>query len=126
MDDFSDIPESEWVESNELAFAFRDRFPVADGHTLVCPKRVVRRWSQLDMEEQRDVLLLTSRVMEMLEDTSGFNMGLGPHGYNIGVNDGSAAGQTIDHVHVHIIPRRHGDGGPAFGVRNVFPNKAEY
>src|SRR5690348_7277298 len=87
-----------WIE-NEHAIAFSDAYPVTDGHTLVIPRRHVSSIYELTTEEQSAVWSLVAEVRERLLG------GLKPDSFNIGVNDGIAAGQTIEHAHVHVIPR---------------------
>jgi diadenosine tetraphosphate (Ap4A) HIT family hydrolase len=106
---------------NEAARAFPDAFPVTEGHTLVVPKRHVASLFDLPEEEQAAIWSLVALVRAKLLD------GLKPDGFNVGVNDGPAAGQTVMHAHVHVIPRRAGDvGDPRGGVRWVVPAKAVY
>ncbi len=88
MKDFSEIPRSLWVAHNPLCFAIRDSFPVAPGHTLVIPHRVVPTWFDATAEEQRALLALVEQVKQALDRE------LHPDGYNIGWNAGEAAGQT--------------------------------
>nr|WP_211194023.1 DEAD/DEAH box helicase family protein [Pyxidicoccus fallax] len=115
------IPESQWVASNALAFAIRDRFPVSPGHTLVIPRRLVATWFDATPEEQRALFELVEVVRQGLEAE------LRPQGYNIGINVGAAAGQTVFHLHVHVIPRFTGDmADPRGGVRHVIPGKGNY
>jgi diadenosine tetraphosphate (Ap4A) HIT family hydrolase len=102
---------------NEAARAF----PVAEGHTLVVPRRHVASLFDLPEEEQAALWRLVALVRGRLMDE------LSPDGLNVGVNDGPAAGQTVMHAHVHIIPRRTGDvADPRGGVRWVIPAKAQY
>ena len=106
---------------NDSAAAFPDAFPVAEGHTLVVPKRHVASLFDLPDEEQaalwRLVALVRGNLMAELK----------PDGFNFGVNDGSAAGQTVMHAHVHVIPRRKDDvADPRGGVRWIIPSKAQY
>lgn len=109
------------VAENEHAFAIRDAFPVTDGHTLVVPKRPVADYFELSGSEQKAVWDLINTVKQSLDAD------LRPEGYNIGINVGESAGQTIAHAHVHLIPRRRGDHpNPRGGVRAVIPGKAEY
>ena len=91
-----------------------DRFPVCDGHVLIIPKRHVESIFNLSLELLYlfNVLRLTKKFLD-----SKFH----PDGYNIGINDGVASGQTIKHCHIHLIPRHKNDGGLPCGVRNVFP-----
>jgi diadenosine tetraphosphate (Ap4A) HIT family hydrolase len=106
---------------SEFAVAFLDGFPVTQGHTLVIPKRHVASLFELPDEEQAAVWRLVAQVRALLM------AGLQPNGFNIGINDGPSAGQTVMHAHVHIIPRRHGDvADPRGGVRWVVPDKAAY
>lgn len=109
-----------WVES-EFAVAFFDGFPVTEGHTLVIPKRHVASLFDLADEEQAAVWKLVAQVRPKLVDE------FQPDGFNVGLNDGTSAGQTVMHAHVHIIPRRKGDvNDPKGGVRWIIPGKAQY
>ena len=100
---FCDVePARVWIE-NQYAIAFPDAFPVADGHTLIVPRRHVATIYGLTMPEQEAIWDLVGEVRERLLT------GLKPDGFNIGFNDGLAAGQTVEHAHVHVIPRRRGD-----------------
>ena len=118
---FLEVPEAAWVCANALAFAFRDRFPVSPGHTLVVTRRVTPDWFSATADEQRAVLALVDEVKRRLDDE------LAPDGYNVGFNAGSAAGQTVMHLHVHVIPRFRGDmDDPRGGVRHVIPSKGNY
>jgi diadenosine tetraphosphate (Ap4A) HIT family hydrolase len=106
---------------SEFAVAFPDGFPVTEGHTLVIPKRHVASLFELSDEEQAAVWKLVAQVRVSLVAE------LRPDGFNIGLNDGPAAGQTVMHAHVHIIPRRRGDVvDPRGGVRWIIPGKAQY
>jgi diadenosine tetraphosphate (Ap4A) HIT family hydrolase len=106
---------------SEFARAFLDGFPVTEGHTLVIPKRHVSSLFELTETEQSDVLRLVAEVRASLLHE------LQPEGFNIGLNDGIPAGQTVMHAHVHVIPRRHGDvADPRGGVRWIIPDKAAY
>ncbi len=109
------------VAENDLAFAFRDRFPVSPGHTLIVTRRHVPDFFGCSAEERIALLDLVDRVKADLDRE------LHPHAYNVGFNAGEAAGQTVMHVHVHVIPRFHGDvEDPRGGVRYVVPDKANY
>jgi diadenosine tetraphosphate (Ap4A) HIT family hydrolase len=118
---FCCLEESRILLENEFALAFLDAFPVAQGHTLVVPRRHVASLFDLPEEEQAAVWKLVALVRErMMTDRK-------PDGFNIGVNDGAAAGQTVLHAHVHVIPRSRGDvADPRGGVRWVVPGKAPY
>jgi len=104
------------VLSNRLAVAFLDSYPVTPGHLLVIPRRHAT-WRCVSNEERDAMLsLVGERCLTGSAD-----------GYNVGVNMGSAAGQTIEHAHVHVIPRRHGDvDDPSGGIRGVIPGKADW
>ena len=118
---FDDIPPGAWVGNNDLAFAIRDRFPVSPGHTLVLTRRVVPSWFDATREEQTAIFELVDRMKAALDAE------LHPSGYNIGFNVGPVAGQTVMHLHVHVIPRYPGDmDDPTGGVRHVIPWKGNY
>lgn len=108
------------VES-EFALAFLDGFPLTQGHTLVIPKKHVASLFELSDEEQAAVWRLVAQVRASL--CSEFR----PDGFNVGLNDGQSAGQTVMHAHIHIIPRRNGDiADPRGGVRWILPDNARY
>jgi diadenosine tetraphosphate (Ap4A) HIT family hydrolase len=105
----------------EHALALPDGFPVAEGHTLVVPRRHVATLYELSANEQNAVWELVSQVRKQLVTR------LAPDGFNIGINDGLAAGQTVMHAHVHIIPRWKGDvPDPRGGIRSVLSAKAAH
>ena len=106
---------------SEYAVAFLDGFPVTTGHTLVIPKRHVASLFDLSEEELAAVWRLVAQVRVTLLAE------LKPDGFNVGLNDGPAAGQTVLHAHVHVIPRRRGDvADPRGGFQWVLPAKAAY
>jgi diadenosine tetraphosphate (Ap4A) HIT family hydrolase len=106
---------------NDSAVAFPDLFPVAEGHVLVVPKRHVASVFDLPDEELAALWSLVALARAKLASE------LKPDGFNVGVNDGPAAGQTVLHAHVHVIPRRTGDvADPRGGVRWIMPAKARY
>ncbi len=101
--------------------ALWDAFPVTDGHALVVPHRHVSTWFEASEDERIAIIRSIDRVKEEIERSSD------PAGYNIGMNVGAAAGQTIPHLHVHVIPRYPGDmPDPRGGVRHVIPEKGNY
>jgi diadenosine tetraphosphate (Ap4A) HIT family hydrolase len=101
--------------------AFRDSFPVSKGHTLIVPRRHVASLFDLDQSEQAAIWAAVSMVRQLLQNE------FKPDGFNIGVNDGIAAGQTVPHAHLHVIPRYAGDvADPRGGVRWIIPAKADY
>ena len=119
---FCDLPKDRILAQNELAFVIRDRYPVTPLHTLVIPKRHVSDLFVLVTSEMKacNDLLLWAKDAIREEDASVV-------GFNVGVNIGEAAGQTIFHCHIHLIPRRHGDvENPRGGVRHVIPGKGNY
>ncbi len=118
---FCALPHERIVDRSERTVAIRDAFPVTPGHTLLIPTRHVGSFFELDDEEQHDLLWLLRRVRARL--VAQFR----PEGFNVGINDGSAAGQTVPHMHLHLIPRCLGDvADPRGGVRWVLPDKARY
>lgn len=118
---FLEIPESFWVASNELAFAVRDNFPVSPGHTLVIPRRHVADWDSTTPQEQAAILEVVRQVKEQVREQ------YQPDGFNIGVNEGEAAGQTVFHLHVHVIPRYLGDvPDPRGGIRHAVMGKGNW
>jgi ATP adenylyltransferase len=109
------------AESN-LAYVIRDGFPVTDGHTLFIPKRHVKDYFELVPAEINAINLLMSKQRLLLQEQDSKI-----EGFNIGMNCGEVAGQTIFHCHVHLIPRRKGDvENPRGGIRHVIPSKAFY
>ena len=121
MSVFLQRPESDHLAANAFAFAIFDGFPVSPGHTLVVPRRVVASWFEATREEQHALLALMDDVKALLD------VRFAPDGYNIGINAGEAAGQTVMHLHVHLIPRYRGDvADPRGGIRHVMPGKGNY
>jgi diadenosine tetraphosphate (Ap4A) HIT family hydrolase len=103
------------------AFAIPDEFAVSPGHTLVVPFRHAATYFDATDDEKRDLWALVEEVKEFLDER------YHPDGYNVGTNCGEAAGQTIFHLHVHVIPRYEGDTpNPRGGVRHVIPGKGDY
>ena len=120
---FLAIPAAEWVCASDLAFAIFDSYPVSPGHVLVITKRVVPTFFECSGEEQSALMDLVGEVKRLLDK----RLDPKPDGYNVGFNCGDAAGQTVPHVHVHVIPRYSGDmPDPRGGVRHVIPEKGNY
>ncbi len=118
---FCTIEDGFVVLMTETAFAIKDGYPVSKGHTLVVPRKHVANLFELARHEQLALWDLVERVRERLVEEHQ------PDGFNIGLNDGLAAGQTVPHVHVHVIPRYNGDvPDPRGGIRWVVPAKAPY
>ena len=110
-----------WIVSNDLAAALRDRYPVSPGHTLIVPRRPVSTVFGCTTDE-------IAAIWRLLEDCKrAIDPEFRPDGYNIGINCGADAGQTIFHAHVHLIPRYRGDHpNPRGGVRQIIPGKGDY
>ena len=109
------------TRQNELAYCTRDTYPVSPGHSLVVPFRHCADFFDLTREE-------VSACMELLaQEQVAVDEQFSPDGYNVGANVNPAAGQSIFHVHIHLIPRYTGDSArPQGGVRQVLPEKAHY
>jgi diadenosine tetraphosphate (Ap4A) HIT family hydrolase len=119
---FCNFRQARVLHGNELAVALRDEFPVSKGHSLIIPRRHVQSWFAATEAERAAMLELVDRIRERLDDGEDR-----PDGYNIGINDGEAAGQTVMHLHLHLIPRFHGDvPDPRGGVRHVIPGRGNY
>ena len=119
---FCELGTGRIIAENELCFAIRDAFPVTDRHTLVIPKRHVADYFDLHQPERNaiEAMLHDQREKILKEDPT-------VTGFNVGINAGASAGQTVFHVHVHLIPRRDGDVvDPRGGVRGVIPSKQRY
>jgi len=109
------------IMESTLSLAFFDGFPVSKGHTLIIPRRHVSSYFDLSQEEKKDIWEMVDKVKESLQTQ------YHPDGYNVGINVGQAAGQSVFHVHVHVIPRYFGDvENPKGGVRGVIPDKQKY
>ena len=118
---FCQLEKPRLIIENESTASFPDAYPVTEGHVLVVPKRHVASLFDLSDEELAALWRLVALVRGKLA------LELQPDGFNVGVNDGVAAGQTVPHAHVHVIPRRAGDvPDPRGGVRWVVPGKARY
>jgi len=118
---FCTMPAARILMANELAFVARDAYPVSPGHTLVIPRRHVGSFFDVTREERDALFDLLAQAR------AGLAAEFDPAGYNIGINDCPAAGQTVPHLHLHLIPRFAGDqADPRGGVRWIFPDKADY
>jgi diadenosine tetraphosphate (Ap4A) HIT family hydrolase len=115
------VARGEFLAANPCGVAIPDAFPVSPGHALIVPRRHVADFFDLTAEEQAGLWTLLPLVKRAIDAD------YRPAAYNIGVNVGVAAGQTVAHVHVHVIPRYPGDvPDPRGGVRWVFPARAAY
>ena len=119
---FCNMESSRKIDENDLFYVIRDGFPVTSLHTLIIPKRHVETYFGLTEAEVLSMNMLINKHKELIEkeDTT-------VSGFNIGINCGEDAGQTVFHCHVHLIPRRKGDiDEPKGGVRGVIPDKRTY
>ena len=115
------IEHEEVLYENDTVFALKDAFPVSQGHTLIIPKRHIDDYFLLSEKEVLDMDQALTIMKERLD------IEFKPNGYNIGVNNGETAGQTIMHTHVHLIPRYLNDvSDPKGGIRGVIPGKQKY
>ena len=115
------ISKKDFEIENELAIVRFDDFPVNNGHLEVIPKRHVKDWWNTTQEERIAIFNLLDEAKKIIDDK------YKPDGYNIGMNLGEAAGQSVMHLHVHLIPRYKGDvENPRGGVRGVIPEKQNY
>lgn len=118
---FCDPAQENLVADNPFAAARWDGFPISEGHTLIIPKRHVASFFDCTLDERMAMISLIDVIKERIDRL------FKPDGYNIGLNNGVAAGQTVMHVHMHLIPRYAGDKpDPRGGVRWIFPDKAAY
>jgi len=118
---FCALPEGRVFVDEPLAIALWDGYPVSPGHALIIPRRHTPSWFDTTESERSALLTLIDSAKVIIEQRHR------PDGYNIGLNVGAAAGQTVFHLHVHLIPRFVGDvDDPRGGVRHVIPAKANY
>lgn len=118
---FCELPEERIYYESDLWLVVRDGFPISPGHTLIIPKRHVHDFFEINEHEHSTLQSVINIAKEQLDNE------LKPDGYNIGINCGEAAGQTVFHLHIHLIPRFKGDRvDPRGGVRWVIPEKADY
>ncbi len=118
---FAPLESERIIHEDDDVIAFYDRYPVSPGHALVIAKQVTASLFELPPETQAALWRAVAKVRDLLQERHQ------PDAFNIGLNDGPAAGQTIQHAHIHIIPRYKGDqDDPRGGVRLIFPDKARY
>lgn len=118
---FCQVSEDRVAFVGKFLLALWDGYPVTEGHLLLVPKRHVATWSDLDEDERTDLVEGINAAQEFLRSRYSLD------GFNIGFNEGEAAGQTVPHFHIHVIPRRIGDmADPRGGVRHVIPEKGNY
>jgi diadenosine tetraphosphate (Ap4A) HIT family hydrolase len=115
------VHEERIIDKFEYCYSVRDNFPVTRGHTLIIPYEHTENWFTAKEEVRQDIMKALSKIKSDLDGE------FSPDGYNIGMNCGEAAGQTIMHLHLHLIPRYKGDiKDPKGGVRGVIPEKQKY
>ena len=118
---FCTLPPQRIIDESQYGVVIRDGFPISPGHTLIIPSRHVGSFFELQEKERSELLMLLDRAKAVLDAE------FKPQGYNIGINDGPAAGQTVPHLHIHLIPRYANDrSDPRGGVRWIIPEKADY
>jgi len=118
---FCNLPAQRIENTNEFAVCIRDAYPISPGHSLVIPKRHVGSFFELTAIERDAMMLLLENEKNVLDRVHQ------PDAFNIGINDGPASGQTVPHLHIHLIPRYRGDqADPRGGVRWIIPEKAKY
>jgi diadenosine tetraphosphate (Ap4A) HIT family hydrolase len=118
---FCTLPQERILFANTSGVVIRDGFPIAPGHTLIIPKRHMGSFFDMSHVERE-------HIFELIEKSKAdIDQHFKPDAYNIGINDGPAAGQTVPHLHIHLIPRYKGDReDPRGGVRWILPEKADY
>jgi Diadenosine tetraphosphate (Ap4A) hydrolase and other HIT family hydrolases len=119
---FCNVPSSDYIFENNLAFSTFDPYPVSKHHALIIPKRHVENYFDMSEEEVLSCNKLTNKMRNKIQE-------IDPtvDGFNIGTNSGKVAGQSIMHCHIHLIPRRKNDvDNPQGGVRGVIPLKQHY
>lgn len=118
---FCELDAKRIVLADDLVVALRDGFPISPGHSLILPKRHISSFFDARGDEQKAIIDMMCRIKELVDAE------FQPDGYNIGINDGEAAGQTVGHLHLHLIPRYQGDrADPRGGIRWIIPEKADY
>jgi superfamily II DNA or RNA helicase/diadenosine tetraphosphate (Ap4A) HIT family hydrolase/HKD family nuclease len=116
------VPRERWIAESDHCFAIMDKYPVSPGHALVISRRPVADWWDATEDEQRDLMGLVGTVKALLEAQDPR-----PDGFNVGFDTGDVAGRTVDHLHIHVIPRYPGDvPDPRDGVRHVVPHRGNY
>ncbi len=121
MKDFTEIEQSRVMYKDDYFFIIKDAFPVSPGHLLIISNQVKDDFFALTNEEKWHLPKVIEKAKELIENE------FSPDGYNIGMNCGQVAGQTVFHFHCHLIPRYKGDmDNPRGGVRHVIPSKGNY
>jgi ATP adenylyltransferase len=121
---FCELPADKFqvVDENELCLTLRDSYPVTEGHCLIIPRRHAETYFDMNTAEVEAATGLLHRARNNIQAED-----VQVSGFNIGMNSGKSAGQSVFHAHIHLIPRRDGDQeNPQGGVRKIFPEKAQY
>jgi len=109
------------VEEDDYCYAIYDNYAVTEGHALIIPKEHVNDFLSLRSDKRTRLIGMVNKMKKRIDEM------FEPDGYNIGINMGQAAGQTVPHLHIHLIPRYEGDmEDPRGGVRGVIPEKQKY
>lgn len=121
MINFYELPKDRWIHESDSFFVIKDGFPVAPGHCLIISKALRETFFDLSEEEKTELVSIIEAVKNIIE------LEYAPDGYNLGMNCGAAAGQSVMHFHCHVIPRYMGDMiNPKGGVRHCIPEKGFY
>jgi diadenosine tetraphosphate (Ap4A) HIT family hydrolase len=121
MSVFNEIPIEQYILEGDYFFVIRDKYPVSPGHALIISKRTCEQYFDLNETEKSELTAIIDQTKQAIEKV------YSPDGYNIGMNCGSVAGQTVMHFHCHVIPRYIGDmEDPRGGVRGVIPKHQKY
>lgn len=121
MSVFLHIPQNKILYKDDLFFIIRDKYPVSPGHLLIISNEIRETYFNLTEEEKRHLFFVLEKAKELVERECQ------PDGYNIGMNCGAVAGQTVMHFHCHLIPRYKGDmGDPRGGIRHCISGKGYY
>ena len=119
---FCNVPSSEYIFENNLAFSTFDPYPVSKHHALIIPKRHIENYFDMSEDEVLSCNQLIKKMKNKIQELDST-----VDGFNIGTNSGKVAGQSIMHCHIHLIPRRKNDvDNPQGGVRGVIPSKQHY
>ena len=118
---FCHLPKDRLIDEDRHFMVIRDGFPISPAHTLIIPKRHIQSFFELSEDERGSLFSILEAAKRQLEDECQ------PDAFNIGINDGPEAGQTVPHLHIHLIPRYKGDmEDPRGGVRWIMHDKARY
>jgi diadenosine tetraphosphate (Ap4A) HIT family hydrolase len=121
MKNFYELPKDRWIRESDRFFVIKDGFPVSRGHCLIVAKELRQTFFDLTREERIELLDVIDEIKKMIDEE------YSPDGYNIGMNCGEVAGQSVMHFHCHVIPRYRGDmENPKGGIRYCIPTMGAY